>query len=91
MPANIPNGNRIFTNNKNTFIEKATCKDFCWHIINTSTYTPTSRKNHYPNFHSADANVWPRLFRLPFETVRDTKIQTFQYRILIINNNNEFI
>ncbi len=85
MPANIPTGNRIFINNKNTFIEKTSCKDLYWHIINTSTYTPTSRKkwfDHYPEFHSADTNVWPRLFKLPFETVRDAKIQTFQYRIL---------
>ncbi len=44
MPANIPTGNRIFINNKNTFIEKTSCKDFYWHIIDTSTYTPTFRK-----------------------------------------------
>ncbi len=72
MPANIPTGNRIFINNKNTFIAKTSCKDFYWHIINTRTYTPTSRKkwsDHYPDFHSADTNVWPRLFKLPFETV----------------------
>ncbi len=45
MPANIPTSNIIFINNKNTFIEKTSCKDFYWHIINTNTYTPTSRKN----------------------------------------------
>ncbi len=34
---------------------------------------------HYP---FSNTNVWPRLFKLPFKTVRDTKIQTFQYRII---------
>ncbi len=38
--------------------------------------------DHHPDFHSADTNVWPGLFKLSFETVRDTKIQTLQYRIL---------
>ncbi len=39
MPKNIPKGNIIHINNKNITIEKTTCKDFYWHIINTDTYT----------------------------------------------------
>ncbi len=42
--ANISTGNRIFINNKKHFYKiKTSCKDFYGHIINTSTYTPTSR------------------------------------------------
>ncbi len=33
-------------------------------------------------FKEASTNVWPRIFKLLFKTVRDTKIQTFQYRII---------
>ncbi len=35
----------IFITNKNTFIEKTTCKDFYWHIINTSTYNQLLERN----------------------------------------------
>ncbi len=36
----------------------------------------------YPIFIDASTNVWPRIFKLPFITVRDTKIQTFQYSLI---------
>ncbi len=36
---NIPEGNIIDINNKNTTIEKATYKGFYWQIINTYTHT----------------------------------------------------
>ncbi len=58
--------------------------DFYWHIINTDTHTPTSIhkwSDHYTNFHNAE-NVWSRIFKFPFKTVRDTKIQTYQYNIV---------
>ncbi len=38
--------------------------------------------SHYPTFNEAYTNVCPRIFKLPFKTVRDTKIQTFLYRII---------
>ncbi len=40
MPKKIPNGNIIDINNKNTSMEKTTCKDLYWHIINTDRHTP---------------------------------------------------
>ncbi len=85
MPKNIPKGNIIHINNKNITIEKTTCKDFYWHIINTDTHIPTSIhkwSDHYTNFHNAENNVWSKIFKFPFKTVRDTKIQTFQYNIV---------
>ncbi len=38
--------------------------------------------SHYPDFSTAHKNIWVRIFKLPFKTVRDTKLQTFQYRLL---------
>ncbi len=57
MPMNILTCNRIITNNKNTSIEKTTCKDFYMHSINTCTYSPTSIQkwcNHYPDFNNTN-------------------------------------
>ncbi len=39
----------------------------------------------YPIFIEDSTNVWPRIFKLPFITVRDTKIQTFQCRLIPCN------
>ncbi len=35
--------------------------------------------DNYANFHSAENNVWSRIFKIIFKTVRDTQIQTFLY------------
>ncbi len=86
MPKNIPSGNIIKINNKIKTLENITCKDFYCHLLNTDPpHTPTALQKwsvHYPIFKEASANVWPRIFKLPFKTIRDTKIQTFQYRII---------
>ncbi len=54
-------------------------------FINTDPHTPTILQKwsiYYPIFKEATANVWHIIFELPFKIVRDTKIQTFQYRII---------
>ncbi len=85
LPQYIPPDNIIKLNNKIITIDKSTCKLFYWLIINTGIHKPTATQNwsdHYPDFNTADSKIWKRIFKLPFNTVRDTKIQTFQYRIL---------
>ncbi len=68
-------------------------KTHYWHIINIHKHTLTSISKWtalYQDFNSAESNVWKQIFRLPFKTVRDTKIRTFQFRLLhrIIPCNN---
>ncbi len=85
LPQNIPSDNIIKMNNKIITIEKSTCKLFYWHIINTDIHKPTAIQkwsDPYPDFKTADSKIWKRIFKLPFNTVRDTTIQSFQYRIL---------
>ncbi len=85
MPKNIPSGNIIKINNKMKAIEKVTCKEFYWHLINIDVHNSSSVRiwsSQYLIFVEASTNVWPRIFKLPFITVRDTKIQTFQYRLI---------
>ncbi len=36
----------------------------------------------YPDFSAAHKNIWVRIFKVPFKPVWDTKLQTFQYKIL---------
>ncbi len=36
----------------------------------------------YPDFETADPDLWPNIFTLAFKSVRETKLQSFQYRIL---------
>ncbi len=35
----------------------------------------------YPNFKKAE-NIWPNIFKLSFNTTRETKVQSFQYWII---------
>ncbi len=72
--------NEIYTwidiNNTNTTIEKTTCKDFYWHIINTATHVPTSIhkwSDHYTNFHSAENNIWSRKIKIPIQNYKRYK------------------
>ncbi len=71
MPTNIPNGNKIDINSKNSIVERTTCKDFYWPKINTPTSTLHKWSDHYTNFHSAKNNVWLRIFKFAFKIVRD--------------------
>jgi len=79
-PKNTRRGNNITVNNKYIPINEVTSKDLYWHIINKEKHIKWSFT--YPNFTKADTSVWPRIFNLPFKTVRNTKIQTFQYRLI---------
>jgi hypothetical protein len=36
----------------------------------------------YPNFHSAHVDLWPTIFKTPFSITRETRLQTFQYKII---------
>ncbi len=36
----------------------------------------------YPDFKTADSQTWLGIFKLPFNLIRETEIQIFQYKIL---------
>ncbi len=78
-------GNSINVNNKVQNIEKIKCKDFYWHLINKSSHTPNNKLKWcetYHDFKNADPKTWHGIFKLPFQIIRETRIQTFQYKIL---------
>ncbi len=85
IPKNIPAEKTILINNKIVTLDKVTCKDFYWHLINLQKHKPNNIKkwcDQFQNFENASEKTWPRIFKLPFSTLRNTKIQTFQYKIL---------
>ncbi len=62
-----------------------TCRDIYWHIINLEGHIHACIQkcpNNYPEFNNGVGKIWINIFKMPFKIVRDTKIQTFQYRIL---------
>lgn len=84
-PTNKTQGNLININKKYIDIKKVTCKDLYWHLINSYKHTPTSIKKWtdiFPKFTNVDFDIWSGIFKIPFKTLRDTKVQTFQYRLL---------
>ncbi len=38
----------------------------------------------YPGFHTAQTNLWSNIFRQPFIITRETKLQTFQYKLIYL-------
>ncbi len=81
MPKHIIRGNTINVNKKYNTLDKITCKYYYWHIINIKTYTLTSSSKWttlYQDLISAESNVLKRIFRLPYQTVKNTKIQKFK-------------
>jgi hypothetical protein len=84
-PTNIPSGSSINISDKIVSFEKTTCKIFYWHLIRETNHRPNALNkwcNVYPRFRNAQKNIWMRIFSTPFITVRQTKLQTFQYKIL---------
>ncbi len=60
---------------------KLKCKQFYWHIINLKNKTPKcciKWQEIHPKFEKVNDEVWERIFSLPFETTRQTKLQSLQ-------------
>jgi len=60
------------------------CKDFYWFIIKQIKYNPKSVERWHDVYEELNNNIdnkWSEIFKLPFYLLKDTKIQSFQYRI----------
>ncbi len=82
---NLPIDNTIKINNNVKSIATTTCKKYILVFINSEKHTPISVKKwseQYPNFNNAEPHIWKRIFKMSFITVRDTKIQTLQCKII---------
>ena len=64
---------------------KITCKEIYWHIIGRSKHCPSSKEKWYKSFPLMRENsieLWPDIYKLPFIITRETKLQSFQYKII---------
>ncbi len=56
-----------------------------WHLIETKTHKPNNFNKWcevFQDFEIANEKSWHRIFKLPFVVLRNTKIQTFHYKVL---------
>ena len=65
----LPDGNFISLNKRYISIEKTTCKDFYWHLIQNDQYEPKCLKSwtkDFPDLISVENKIWKRIFDIPF-------------------------
>ncbi len=66
-------------------ISKMKCKDLYWHLLNKDMHIPAAKHKWSETFsllaQSTD-EIWSRIFNMPFEIIRETKLQSFQYKII---------
>ena len=61
------------------------CKDFYWAIINMKQVTPAcvfKWQTIFVGFKDCDPDTWTRIFKMSFNVTRETKLQSFQYKLL---------
>ncbi len=66
-------------------LEKVKCKDIYWHLINNITHMSKAIitwKNVYTSLKNKEDKFWKTLFTIPFISTWDTRLQSFQYKIL---------
>ncbi len=77
--------NRLHINNSKMELEKVKCKDIYWHLINNITHTPKAIitwENVYTSLKNKEEKFWKTLFTITFISTRDTRLQSFQYKML---------
>jgi hypothetical protein len=61
------------------------CKTMYWMYVQRKKRQPSSIKkwiDDYPKFENADLTLWKNIYHLAFNITRETKLQSFQYRII---------
>ncbi len=61
------------------------CKDFYWHLFKNKYHIPTCISKWHTNYENINVNIdeiWNRIFYLPFKICTQTKIQSFQYKLI---------
>ena len=75
----------ININNKNLILNNLASKEFYWHIINSNKHIPSSIQKWSASYSTLtqDPNQeWKNLFNSVFKYSRETKLQSFQFKIM---------
>ncbi len=78
---------RLHINNSKMQLEKVKCKNIYWHLINNITHTSKAIiawDNVYTSLKNKEDKFWKTLFTIPLISTQDTRLQSFQYKILHI-------
>lgn len=60
-------------------------KDFYWLLIEKLNAAPNCKKKWESTFnqlHNENTEVWQRIYKLPYKLTHETKLQSFQYRLI---------
>lgn len=84
--ANITNNKILVKINNSVFpCYKLKCKEIYWHLINQTCHLPASKKKWseiFTEFQDAHDDIWERIYCMSFNITRETKLQSFQYKII---------
>ena len=75
----------VIVNNTKKDVTKVKCKDFYWELVDNIHIQPTCKSKWmevFPKLKDFDNRNWAKLFRIPFAASRETRLQTFQYKII---------
>ncbi len=75
----------IVINGKFCLLSKLKSKDVYNKLTADIVWEPTCKRKwseSFPGFNDADENLWDNIFCLTFSITRETKLQSFQYRLL---------
>ena len=84
-PRSLDVHNDIFICDKIYDIQDFSAKNIYSYLLQKKCHTPaciTKWSEVYPEFQGASDDLWPNIFTLPFRILRETKIQTFQFKLV---------
>jgi hypothetical protein len=74
-----------FKSGKKHMLEVSTCNNIYCFFVETKKRLPTcitKWQETYPKFNDADHRLWENIFSLSFKITRETKLQSFQYKLI---------
>ena len=74
----------VVIRDKKKDVSECKCKDYYWNLLSANTKEPACKKSWaklFPLLTSLDKHQWGNIFKIPFETTRETYIQSFQYKL----------
>ena len=78
-------GPRLYCGALSKDISKMKCKEFYWAIVDKIDIEPKCIKKWtevFPKFETVEADVWSRIFKMAFHVSCETRLQSFQYRLI---------
>ena len=75
----------IKINNREKQLYDIKCKDFYWKLVTRKYVQPTcipKWSKDFPMLDDVSADKWESIFKMSFTATRETKLQTFQYKLI---------